>query len=304
MVSSLIIFSSCEKDNVVEKEEVKNPYDNWEENDEDNTEALEKGSFAYIHKYILKTKCAVPACHDGAFEPDFRTIESSYNTLVFHRVVKNDAEGSYEYRVVPGKPEESWLYNRITTDDAVLGRMPLYDTLSPERVEMIRKWIEDGALNSNNSAPEVSVADVEFQGLMATLPDFFNYRIDTIGRRPRDPFPILSKQLNRVYFSLNSSYKDPKDLESVKLKISKDAFGFSNAQELQINLLQDPVQGPKRGGGIANYYHYIEIAAGDFKEGDLYFMRIEITDSGNISLFPTEGSQLSAITYMSFIVAP
>ena len=54
------------------------------------------------HKNILEPKCANPACHDGTFEPDFRTIEGSYNTLVYHPVTKNDEDLTYEHRVVPG----------------------------------------------------------------------------------------------------------------------------------------------------------------------------------------------------------
>ncbi|MBK7268515.1 MAG: hypothetical protein IPI07_03030, partial [Flavobacteriales bacterium] len=30
-------------------------------------------------------------CHDGTFEPEFRTIASAYNSLVYHPVIANDA---------------------------------------------------------------------------------------------------------------------------------------------------------------------------------------------------------------------
>ena len=47
-----------------------NPWDDLN-NNEDSTALT---GFADIHKNILEPKCANPACHDGTFEPDFRTI--------------------------------------------------------------------------------------------------------------------------------------------------------------------------------------------------------------------------------------
>ena len=45
-----------------------------------------------LHKNIFSVKCANPSCHDGTFEPDFRTIQSSYNSLVWNTVIKNTAD--------------------------------------------------------------------------------------------------------------------------------------------------------------------------------------------------------------------
>ncbi len=112
-----------------------NPYDTLQYPENKVPEiAVDSNSFLGIHKYILSKKCAVPACHDGSFEPDYRTVQSAYNTLVYAGVVKNDSAKSFEYRVVPGDTAHSWLHERITTTDAVLGRMPLYDTLFPYQV--------------------------------------------------------------------------------------------------------------------------------------------------------------------------
>ena len=57
--------------------------------------------------------CANSGCHDGNFEPDFRTVESSYSTLVYQPVVKNNDNQTYEYRVVPGNSAQSILYARL-----------------------------------------------------------------------------------------------------------------------------------------------------------------------------------------------
>ena len=61
-------------------------------------------------------------------------------------------EGAYEVRdggtvVVPGKPQESLLYQRISAEDSAR-RMPpesSHKTLTPQQIELLKKWIEQGA---------------------------------------------------------------------------------------------------------------------------------------------------------------
>ena len=60
--------------------------------------------------------CANSGCHDGSFEPDFRTIESSYNTLVYQPVIKNNPDGNYQFRVKAGNIDESVLYARLLSN--------------------------------------------------------------------------------------------------------------------------------------------------------------------------------------------
>ena len=69
----LIFCFSCE-------EEI-NPFefDNSSNNNSDTTYFTDPISFAALHNNIFSTTCANSGCHDGTFEPDFRTIESSYN---------------------------------------------------------------------------------------------------------------------------------------------------------------------------------------------------------------------------------
>jgi hypothetical protein len=50
-------------------------------------------------------------------------------------------------RVVPGDPEHSYLYLKVTGDPRIDGgRMPpISDPLTPPDVELLRSWIEAGA---------------------------------------------------------------------------------------------------------------------------------------------------------------
>src|SRR5688572_16419754 len=104
-------LSSCEKDFPA------NPYDNVNDHlDTSQVAVIDPNSFAGIHKNILKPTCANSGCHDGTFEPDYRTLESAYNTLVFHPIVKNDTNNAYQFRVLPGDINMSMIYVRLTTD--------------------------------------------------------------------------------------------------------------------------------------------------------------------------------------------
>ena len=97
----LVICSSC-------KEEL-NPFE-FDDNTNSNNDTVyftDPTSFSALHNNIFVPTCANSGCHDGTFEPDFRTIESSYNTLVYQPIIKNDPGNTYQYMVVPFDSEMS-----------------------------------------------------------------------------------------------------------------------------------------------------------------------------------------------------
>ena len=144
----LFVCYACDDDFV-------NPYDGIEAPITDSTlvAELEPTSLAGIHASIFRPTCANSGCHDGTFEPDFRTINGTYNTLVNQAVIKNDPQNSFEFRVVPGDPESSQLMARLTYDiDGNSGVMPLltdpgsdYPENREDYIDRIREWIARGA---------------------------------------------------------------------------------------------------------------------------------------------------------------
>ena len=116
----IILCYSC-------KEEL-NPFE-FDNNINSNNDTIyfdDPSSFSALHNNIFSTTCANSGCHDGTFEPDFRTIESSYNSLVYQPPIKNDANNSFDYRVKPGDAIQSVLYHRLIVDiDGISGIMPL-----------------------------------------------------------------------------------------------------------------------------------------------------------------------------------
>lgn len=120
----------------------------------DNSE----NSLMKIHRITLLPSCAVAGCHDGHFEPDFRTTQSTYYTTVLHPVTKNNARAEFEFRVVPGNRKKSVLYERITNccfvnQDDRMPQLNIGEVLPNEEIERIGKWIDAGAPNIDGSKP-------------------------------------------------------------------------------------------------------------------------------------------------------
>ncbi|HIF14117.1 MAG TPA: hypothetical protein EYQ86_01765, partial [Bacteroidetes bacterium] len=105
LILSLIVFFACNKtEKIIERNytglPTSNPYDEIEYDDSlIQSITLDSFSIAGLHSYIFEVKCADPACHDGSFDPDFRSIQSTYNTLVYQEVIKK--LNPWEFRVVP-----------------------------------------------------------------------------------------------------------------------------------------------------------------------------------------------------------
>src|SRR5690606_23101164 len=137
--------TGCEQDDPV------NPFDNQVVNqDTVKLEIIdpEPNSIAGIYQNILKPTCANSGCHDGTFEPDYRTLEGAYNTLVYQVPIKND--GNYDYRVEPYNPQRSVLMARL--NNILTPAMPIqvdpgsdWPAKQAQYIENIRTWIANGA---------------------------------------------------------------------------------------------------------------------------------------------------------------
>ena len=83
---------------------------------------------------ILSDRCF--ACHG----PDAGTRQADLRL--------DTQEGAHLWAIMPGDPEGSEVFNRIRTDDPDIQMPPRAakkPRLTPEEVELIRKWIEQGA---------------------------------------------------------------------------------------------------------------------------------------------------------------
>src|SRR5690606_15228089 len=95
--------------------------------------------FAREIRPLLSDRCFT--CHG----PDNKTRQADLRLDLHDHAIAELESGTRA--VVPGDPETSELYQRITAEDESM-RMPPAETgktLTEEQIELIRKWIEQGA---------------------------------------------------------------------------------------------------------------------------------------------------------------
>ena len=231
--------------------------------------------FAALHEKFLEPRCANPACHDGTFEPDFRTVEGSYNTLVYHPVVKNDANGTFEYRVVPGDVNQSWLINRLMTANDTFGRMPLYaEPLTWDEVKEFSDRIMAGAPDARGNLPiepnEVPRFEwyVAFSGDM----DWNNTRIDNNRDAWEFPFPAAVDDTVRLVFRMNDDMTEPSSFPNVKVWLS-DNDDYNNTVSYNANYL-------------TGSYWNLMFLPNTFNVGDTNYFYLEFTDGTHNVMAP------------------
>ena len=249
-------------------------------------------SMVGLHKYIFAVKCANPTCHDGSFEPDFRTVESSYQTLVYHPVIKNTDDEDFDFRVVPNDYQASWLYERLITTDDVIGRMPLYaPALTDEELGWVRTWIQNGAPDADGNPSIYPNQPPSVEGF--AMFNAQNQRIDTarMVRGQLSPIVLPNNEAVTMYVLVEDDSTSINDLQVNQGKFSYDEFDFSNAVVKQAV----PV------GGIA---HGLNFNTNEFTPGDTVWFRyyVQDTDNPDIVEFPNSNSPFYMRLYSSFVV--
>lgn len=290
LFSALVIFLAC-ADDLPE-----NPYDSVNyPTDQVQPDTLDPTGFASIHKNILFTKCAMPACHDGAFEPDYRTMQSAYATLVYHSTIKDSPNKEYEFRVKPGDVANSWLYERLITDDEDLGQMPLYaPPLSTEELGYISTWITNGAKDAFGNAPKYPNKEPSIDFFVALSPDFqTNYSDNRVNGVAYNPF-IAPKDSNMLIVVLVEDDSTSLDqLQVNQLKISPIKDDFSNAQIFDINYVDL---------GQNGQFRIATVNTQNFAGDDVYYMQPHFNDGDHAqdTFFPEPSDPDVYKTYWSF----
>lgn len=181
-----------------------------------------------LHKNIFSVKCANPSCHGGTFEPDFRTVESSYYTLVYQPVIQNTLSEKYTYRVVPRDTNNSWLYHRVTKGDSLNPRMPIYmDALTTEERMHIKNWIMNGAPDARGVLPSLANLPPKVAGYNAY--DAAYNRIDIMRSSWSEAFPATHGQQLNLWVFVDDMETEDKKLLLNEMKFSLDPNDFSNA---------------------------------------------------------------------------
>ena len=226
MAGLLLLFSESCKQELPD-----NPYDDVDYGqDTVSIQEPDPASIVGIHQNILKTKCSFPGCHDGTFEPDFRTVQSSWSTLVYARIVKNTADSAYSFRAVPGDTSTSILWRRITRGNAQLQQMPATGAiLSVEEQANIRDWILNGARDMFGNVGILPNSQPTYGGFVCYDMSFNRLDNNRLGGVSYNPF-IVPNGLAQIQFGLLAT-DDSTAVQNLiyKLKFSDDKDDFTGA---------------------------------------------------------------------------
>jgi len=116
-------------------------------------EVPEAGFFHENIRPALESKCA--SCHGRGQEAGLRLGDEITSTEIIERLVNRDSHYTIGYQVVvPGSPEESWLYLKATGQSTsknvqcqgiASGCNSHMPGLSQDTLNNLKQWIEDGA---------------------------------------------------------------------------------------------------------------------------------------------------------------
>jgi len=320
-IFSLIIYACSETTSeiTIEPEAPVNPFDGIDYGDGEVPGMMpEPSSFLGLHTNIFSQSCNQPACHDGTFEPDFRTVQSAYNSLVLHPVNKNysiqvDNREPLPARVVPGNPDQSMIWHRLTMHNPPnFEQMPSSGiALEEEKINQIEQWILEGAKDIYGNEPMPTSRQPFSFGLLAYLN---NFRIDTIRPgSPFNPFQTLNNQEIELWFGyldydLEGNFLFGNTLTHNKIRLSTNPFDFSNAQELDLQLMTIPrlinSVFSQPDNNEFPYYQRIVFNPNDygFSSGDIVYMRSYIKDEDHdeITENPQDATQVALQLYFAF----
>jgi|JI10StandDraft_1071094.scaffolds.fasta_scaffold16305_4 hypothetical protein len=226
LMVALILQFACEKPEIP-----RNPFDDYKPT-QDTVKFIfddpDSTSIAGLYTYIFKPTCANSGCHDGTFDPDFRTLESSYNTLVFRESIKKD--GKYLFRVKPYSLDSSGILARV--NGIVTPQMPIQ--LEPDSdwgkrkdhyISLIRRWIESGAPAIDGSIPVAGLPQIRLKGCLAMVDD-----TTVLERRPYSG-PLLLDSLRDslyLYFSFGHDAQNPLSFTHNKISFHPNPHVFDS----------------------------------------------------------------------------
>lgn len=292
----ILIVSGCKK------EAAENPYDAIEPIQVDNPsiDELPVGNFAWLQGKIFQPTCANSGCHDGTFEPDFRTISSSYNSLVNHPVISNDDLLSFTKRVDPGSISSSLLNERLTTViPNSSGIMPLavdegsdWNELSDSYIAQIQAWIDAGAPDMFGNIPTEGSSDLPptVTGLVA-FPSGNTTNPYTRNPEGTGTPPIqVEAGLIDIWVSVYDEITPIQDIQINELRV---ATSLSGLEQSTVTLFEasESLTAQDFVGNQVPFLRKATINLSSASSGDVYFLRTSFSDGVNNTVdTPNEGS--------------
>jgi outer membrane protein assembly factor BamB len=109
-------------------------------------------AFSAIYTQVMAQRCAGSVCHSGASTGGSLNLQAGTSSAVRSSILKQTASGSECASsglslVVPGNPDMSLLYRKLTDMPSCGSRMPPTGPLTTEESDRFRAWIANGALD-------------------------------------------------------------------------------------------------------------------------------------------------------------
>ncbi|MBL4587085.1 MAG: hypothetical protein JKX84_08540, partial [Flavobacteriales bacterium] len=314
LFSTAIVFNACNK----ETETPPNPYDDIDYPTPPSLiDTLDPNSIVAIHRDILHPRCAVPGCHDGFFEPDFRTVQSASSTLVYAQIVKNSPDTAFAFRVIPYDTAQSVLHERLTnccfvnTDD----RMPQDNIgvpLETDFITRIENWIMAGAPNMfgqiaeyPNQAPQIGYC---FGVDTFSIPEIIaaanlQFPLTNTGNRIDgvlyNPFIMQANTNLALIIVVEDDSTNVEDLQNNKMKFSYDPDDFSPSAPGYYEQNAQFISYPDF------EVWYIQFNTDLFTPDNVVYMRYYASDDdGNSTEMPYDDMVVQIKNYWSFYILP
>ncbi len=291
-----VVVLSCSKESLPN-----NPYNqNGEDTTNIDTTSYDPYSIFAIHKDVFKPSCANSGCHDGNFEPDFRTVESSYFGLINVKPIKTDFTNNYPARVVPGNSAKSMLLQRMTIDlNGNSGVMPLalepkstYNQHKVSYIQRIAKWIDNGAPDFAGNLPTNKNFPPQIQGVA------FIQGNNVLSRPGKyEPANASINQNTTVYFSIIDDQVNQSQLScTVNWSVDPDTFDIS--KEMTLNA------GPEKtmiglDGKSHQYWFNVDVPTQNMLPLDVLWFRITMIENGQKILIPNNSSMFPLKKYFA-----
>lgn len=277
-----------------------NPYDGIDYSDTTLViDTLSSTSFVKLHRDVLGPSCNVMGCHDGSFEPDFRTVQSSYNTLVYHPILKNNLDETFTYRVVPGDTANSVLHERLTnccfvnTND----RMPqdnIGNALPQEDLDKVANWILDDAKDITGSIPNEpnNLPNIKYYYVANATYDstYSDNREDDVFYKP---FLMPANEQVNFIFRVTDDNTNAGAMLVNELSISEYQDNFTNSIDVTAQIFE------------STYHVWILTFDTSILEvGKTYFFRYTINDGENAenTIYPNNQTSYVYKSMWSFTV--
>jgi hypothetical protein len=217
-------------------------------------------------------------------------VQSAYNTLVYHTIIKNNLAEDFTYRVVPGDTGLSVLHERLTnccfvnTND----RMPqdnIGNALPETDLDAVAAWILEGAKDITGAIPNEpnNLPNVQYFLVMNATYDS-TYSENRIGELFYNPFLMPNNEQVNFIFRVKDDQTLAKDMLLNQLSISEYSDDFSNAIMASAITFEQ-----------TNKVWLLSFDTTILQSGRTYFMRYTINDGDNPTNITYPNNQTSFV---------